>query len=113
MGNNGLKGETGSGEKGQKGDAGLDGSNGLKGETGIGIKGDQGSKGDVGIKGDSGSGSVVGIAWTPVITNSSVSANATLNSVSGYYITNGDIRSEEHTSEFKSQMRNSYAVFCL
>ncbi|AVL93341.2 collagen-like protein [Zamilon virus] len=90
-GNDGLKGETGSGDKGQKGDAGLDGSNGLKGETGIGIKGDQGSKGDVGIKGDSGSGSVVGIAWTPVITNSSVSANATLNSVSGYYTKNGDI----------------------
>src|SRR3546814_4655710 len=27
--------------------------------------------------------------------------------------TGGDIRSEEHTSELQSLMRNSYAVFCL
>src|SRR3546814_2162246 len=27
--------------------------------------------------------------------------------------TRGDGRSEEHTSELQSQMRNSYAVFCL
>src|SRR3546814_4721999 len=26
---------------------------------------------------------------------------------------NGEIRSEEHTSELQSLMRNSYAVFCL
>src|SRR3546814_1445089 len=28
-------------------------------------------------------------------------------------IPNGDLRSEEHTSELQSLMRNSYAVFCL
>src|SRR3546814_8550005 len=27
-------------------------------------------------------------------------------------VTNGDARSEEHTSELQSQMRNSYTIFC-
>src|SRR3546814_8323896 len=30
-----------------------------------------------------------------------------------YYLGNGASRSEEHTSELQSLLRNSYAVFCL
>src|SRR3546814_6558741 len=44
-------------------------------------------------------------AWKPVFdqTNSRQAALAF----------NGDVRSEEHTSELQSLMRTSYAVFCL
>src|SRR3546814_6231593 len=39
---------------------------------------------------------------------------ATTGKVEASYRENGfDIRSEEHTSELQSLMRNSYAVFCL
>src|SRR3546814_10335087 len=38
---------------------------------------------------------------------------ATLTSSTSYYNHEGDIRSEEHTSELQSLMRISYAVFCL
>src|SRR3546814_4071027 len=33
--------------------------------------------------------------------------------VAGYETPDGDVRSEEHTSELQSLMRISYAVFCL
>src|SRR3546814_2817619 len=37
----------------------------------------------------------------------------TLNSDAGLTLSENDVRSEEHTSELQSLMRNSYAVFCL
>src|SRR3546814_9587926 len=33
--------------------------------------------------------------------------------IASYGLRPGDLRSEEHTSELQSLMRNSYAVFCL
>src|SRR3546814_10113676 len=33
--------------------------------------------------------------------------------VDGFHVVNAGMRSEEHTSELQSLMRNSYAVFCL
>src|SRR3546814_5970333 len=42
-----------------------------------------------------------------------VFASLNANAGDAYVRTNGDLRSEEHTSELQSLMRISYAVFCL
>src|SRR3546814_4840874 len=56
------------------------------------------------------------VAWTPDIGSNGLSALFYIDGrMTSDYNTGSDLfpRSEEHTSELQSLMRNSYAVFCL
>src|SRR3546814_3026900 len=53
------------------------------------------------------------LQWRSAASVSAVSPDCEMNSASPPACSTGSRRSEEHTSELQSLMRNSYAVFCL